>query len=403
MKKTILVVASVLALAVAPMFADVAFSGDAEFGFSSNFDDSVDGVSQFDIDDVDLDVKAAVDEFTTVIFDITLDDAFPNKDYSTSNADDSTGDIYSSEFEVITNVTGALGLELPFSVKLTAGYNDDIGAKAYDANMLLQTADYNGDRDPDIATTVGTFITYKDITIQASIDPLIFTTDGTTKDMYSRVPGSFIGAYGTVGPVTAEAYYDHNCKKNIGSSGKSAYLDTLGLTSKTKVDLGSDDMSLLVGFGVTYDMISDYGVAASGYADDVAGLNISAQPKFSYKNITTAVGFAYSKTLEKISGVEYDDSLAMSYEINYKLTDVFTLEGGIVIADLMSDADLEFDDYGTNATDDGYANAAYRFDVAASMGKATWKLGYQSSSVYCDYFDGVDLDEGVFMECKVKY
>jgi len=397
MKKTTLVVTSVLALAVAPIFADVAMSGDAEFGASSNFDDT----SKFDIDDVDLDIKASVDDYTTAKFDITLDKAYSSaaNKYFDSGSNDSA-DIYGSEFEVYTDATKAFGLEdLPFTVKLTAGYNDNIGAKGYDSKMLLQTADYNGDRDPEIEPTVGMYLTYETFTLQAGVDPLMFTLDSGEKDITGNVPGAFIGVYGTQGPVTAELYFNHNCKKHLGSTGTNEYLDTIGMTSKSMIDMSrvNKDMELTVGFGMTYDMISNWATDSDDYkkyGDDGAGLNISFQPKLAYKQFTTTIAFAYANTIGDFNGVSYDDTLAMSYELSYKFHEKFTFESGIGVTDVING---DYDFYGSDA------DAAFRIDVASTVGKTVWKFGYQSSSEYCAYFDGVDTDEGVFMSCKVKY
>ena len=267
--------------------------------------------------------------------------------------------------------------------------------------MLLKTADYTGDRDPEIEPTVGMYLTYENFTLQAGIDPLMFTTASGEEDVTGNVPGAFIGVYGTQGPVTAELYFNHNCKKHLGSTGINDYLDTIGMTSKTNIDMAdvNEDMQLSVGLGMTYDMISNWAINNStygAYGDEGAGLNLNFQPTLVYKQFTTSLAFGYANTIGEFNGSSYDDTLAMSYELNYQINEKFTLESGVIFSDIWSDDDIEF-------FDSSDANSAFRIDVKSTVGKTVWKFGYQSSDVYCSYFDGVDTDQGLFLSCKVKY
>ncbi|MDC7219919.1 MAG: hypothetical protein PQJ59_08265 [Spirochaetales bacterium] len=398
MKKTIVLVALVLAMIAAPVFAgEISMAGQVEFGGSYDFDTDT---YRADVDDVKIGFTGKADDYTTIKLTMEMQTAFAqginvstSDDLDSDSKGDGTVSVQDSEFAVTTDLTGALELDLPVSIKLFSGYNDDIGAKSYDTGGLVRAEEVQ-DRDPEQNWVLGTYIGYEDITIQAGLYPNYYSADGEDDAELDFTSNMFVGAYGTVADAKFELYYcacDADGMNSVGGSvGYPIDLEGMGVYPMVSFVVDMEDAS-----GDMEDGFTSIGFGTGFTVDDM---------------LKATVGFGYYK-----DGADYDynSALQVGFDIQYYLSDVITLFGAVCIDDVIDnhdDYELEWDYYegyfdGTDGDWDDYetyANAGYQVGAIVKLGKANYYFGYEGGNIDTE-LTGVDFNQGAFAALNVKF
>ncbi|MDC7219813.1 MAG: hypothetical protein PQJ59_07725 [Spirochaetales bacterium] len=409
MKKTIVLVAVALTLLMAPVFAEVTVNGDVEFGVSNDFADpsAVDeekGDSGFvtEVDDLDLDITATVGDYTTVKFALCFD--------ATQIYEGDVADItevgYIEELHVFLDVFGAFGIEednAPFDLTFITGYNDEIGAKAYEGPTKIKWDDYSyaNDRDPDINWVGGFQADFGDVTLQAS-SHLDFVADSDTDlNASGTYPGAFIGAFGSIEAAQIhefEVFYNKICKKKF--AGEYSYLSSVGASAVSeKLALG-DSMDLIANAFVTLDWDAD--VTSSNEVADGLGMYVGGSTALIVSKLGLGVSGFVANAQETEEGTETDTRLALGFDVNYDFNDIFALYAALSFEDMLSEADLTFANSAADTTD-YEATAGYEIGCTLDAGKSDYAFGYRSGSIDVQANDIDGLGEGIFMTVKCDF
>ena len=109
MKKIALVLSMLLVIGMAGVFAEASVGGEFQIGLTSL--GTADATSN--LVDAEVNIKATVDDYTSVAVELDSEGG----DWDTRN-------VSFDDFRVTSDITGALGLDLPVAVSVTAGYFD---------------------------------------------------------------------------------------------------------------------------------------------------------------------------------------------------------------------------------------------------------------------------------------
>jgi hypothetical protein len=381
MKKIIVLAAVALSMVVAPIFAgDVSLSGQVEFGASTDFDENY----SVDVDDVKITFKGEADDYTTVGITMEMQDAFVQGTNVSTSDDIETSAVTSyvllqdGEFYVKTDVTGALELDLPLSVAFYSGWNDDIGAKSYDTGGLVRAEEIQ-DRDNEQNWVMGTYLGLGDITVQAALYPNYYDVDGGTDYTIDFFSNMFVGAYGTVADAKFELYYCANDVDGMNSIGGSA-----------AYTVGMEGMSVMPMITFALDMED-----ASGDMED-GDTNIGFGTAFEMDDmllVTAGLGFGQSGTEDT------DATMEVGFDVQYYLNDVVTFFGAIDFADVLSDADAEWDLYNEDGFD---CTGGYQVGATIALGSCNYYVGYEGGDIDTELC-GTDFYQGAFTAINVKF
>lgn len=403
MKKTFVLMTIVLAILAAPVFAEVTISGDIDFGFSSDFaapedatgEDGKDGFA-YKVDDLDLDITATVDEFTTVDFSLNFDQAIIDGLIDTDDDGDvtfATGNTIPGSFKVKTDVTGAFGIDSAADVTLITGYNDYWEPQDYQNLSRKENEDILDPMAIDKSIVIGADIVVNDMfTISAGINPNLGVDDSKGKEWDTNVNDEsmsmWIGAYTTIDALSVEAFY------NMGSEGlkEDDNANAFGLSANYAMPMGDMDFTFGGAFALaSYEVAKDsemfYAVSAKmvmGAIDAAVALNGTNEAN------------------------DNDATLGLSFDAGYAVNETLTVYGGVSFDDLQAD-DTYFTD--AAAADDGAFNADDEWEGPSANAGA--EFGAKIMAGICEYYVGYQIgagklynrtsEEGMFFRIQADY
>ncbi len=410
MKKTFVLLTIVLALLAAPVFAEVAFSGEANFGISSDFaaagDIGTDGKVGFKgtVDKLKLGVTGNVDEFTTVTFDLGFKGQY-GKDFKGDKGSVSLA----PKFTVKTDVTGAMGLELPVAVTLITGKNDAFGTKAFTSGDGYAMNDFT-DKNSGDHWNIGADVKILDmVTVR-------FGMNAWAQESEDYLNGMFVGAFvDDLNGLSAEVFYIAAAPVDLDSTEVTTTAgDKLQVPLSTKANIfGLDAAYKLAIDNMTITPSASFMMTL--YNKDMSTVGYD----FEYKGNTEkkALGYLDGKLISygfgvnfemdalnaglSLGGGKYDDedaALGLGFDAGYQINEMFKVYAGLKFADLMAD-----NMYFTNktASDDGAkANAGADFGVKMSLGAANYFVGYQLGA---GKLNNLTKNEGMYLAVKVKF
>ncbi len=396
MKKTIVLMTIVLALLAAPVFAEVSISGDVDFGWSSDFaapedqgEDGKDGFA-YNFDDVDLDFTCTVDEFTTATFSIEWDNAI---------LEGSEDAVIPGEVKVVTDLTGALGMDSAADVSLITGYHDDFSNQSYQILTRREQEDVV-DSDMDKSIVIGADVTVNDMyTITVGLNPTISTSEMGDLDLnqYGVPMAMFIGAYATIDALSVEAWYNMGQTMDtmdVTVAGEtytlsSVIFNSFGLSAAYAMPMDGMDFT----FGAAFKMDSYSNIDGDDESYDDATMAYAVSAKMVMGAIDAAV--ALNGTTE---ANDVDATMGLSMDAGYVVNDIVSVYAGLSFNDLNAD-DTYFGDKA--AADDGMeANAGAEFGAEIAAGAATYMVGYQIGAGDINNLTG---EEGMFFRVKTAY
>jgi hypothetical protein len=409
MKKNIVLASLALSMVVAPIFADVTINGDLEFGISNDFasvedqdaDEGKDGFV-YEVDDLDLDIKATVGDSATVKFDIEFDEV----EFNTYEIDDIDTVPYIGEVHLFVDLITAAGIKYsPFDLTLITGYQDEIGAKGYEGETKVKWDDFC-DRDPDINWAAGLKVEFDDITVWGS-SHLDFISDDDGLNASGVVPGAFIGVFGSIGLINEfDLFFNLDDELELGDNEYKVHCSSVGASVVTPFYL-NNSMSLVVSAMFVADI--DRGIAESDYVLENTALTIGGSVAFKVDNLTLGVSteFQNARQFETLDSDDSsdDDDLGLGFDLNCEINDIFAVYVAISMDDVVansSDYEQWFSDH--VAEDNGYeATAGYEVGITVENGKADYAFGYRSGSIDVEANDIDALGEGAFFTAKLAF
>lgn len=367
MKKYFVLALALIAFAVAPVMADVAISGEFDYsGVWNTSDEEYAG----EVDKMEFDVKAAVDEFNTLKFELEDDQ---------KGVDDNIRDepLTLNYVHLITDWGKYFGIE-GFGVMSTVGI-DDFGYN--------ETVDFTGYglEKSDAAWLGGAPSVVLDFDIMGMVKPYY----KMQFDPYTNNDGAkwLLGAVVDVAPVTAEVYY-MSAGDFTDDGGKQVLNSMFGIEAVYSGEV-SDGIELTA--GGYYRMTKSY--AEFGDAVEAAVLALdplatdatidAAIAAFQYDETWSKYGFgagvsAYGATLNvSMTGFMLGSDAADGLDGSYGLS-MFGVDGSYAILDWMGvNAGMLFamGDYATDFTGDETFLGA-EFGVTVMPGKVLYGLGY---------------------------
>ncbi len=388
MKKTFVLLTIVLALLAAPVFAEVAFSGEANFGISSDFaakkDAGKDGKDGFaaKLDTLKLGVKGSVGEFTSVTFDLKVADLGKQNSWGNFTAKDS---VKVDKFVVATDVTGAMGLDLPVDVKLVTGFNDYFEAKKFHAGDGYGLAEIGGKAGK--FWSLGADVKIVDM-VTLRIGGNAWMQSGVNTDGDSYVQGLFIGAFvEELSGLSAEVYYVLSAAEYEVLGTKIKNVDLFGLDAAYALDLDGMKITPSAAF-----MMLKANEKKSNPASDSSAYVFGAGVNFEMDAINAGLSF-------KGTAPEDEDTVMdLGFDAGYKINDMFKVYAGVKLGDMTND--MYFTDKA--AAEDGVdANSGADLGVQMTFGEGVdYFFGYQLGA---GKLNNLTEKEGLYLSVKVKF
>jgi hypothetical protein len=331
-----------------PLMAEVTLSGELEFGFMTDFDAGYGA----DYGNAYIDLTATVDDNNTVKaeFYATPDDATP---------------IVFQFFYLSSNLGKALGLE-----DMGVGAKLDVGFLRPQNERYSVMAGYNVDRAYSFRGTPKNWIDAVDLTLTLMNTINVEVAFNPNVLIEQAVPNWWLGAFGTFGALSAEAYYFSN--GNPDNKG------VLGVAAKYAMDVASGiNLAGLVDF--SYDLND---VDVDGVVDE-----------YSY-GVGAALTYAsLVKVTAGLNGNEEDalNRAAVTLDVTPTANAGINLGIGMNLADTPTAEDLD------NVDISGFYKT----------GAATWRLGYlitETGSAMGDYkAPAALLDGGLYFDVDIVF
>jgi hypothetical protein len=377
MKKYFVLALALIAFAVAPVMADVAISGEFDYSGVWNAGDKE---YAGEVDKMEFDVKAAVDEFNTLKFELEDDQA--------DGIDDNIRDqpLTLNYVHLITDWGKYFGIE-GFGIMSTVGI-DDFGYK--------ETVDFTGYEleYSDSAWLGGAPSVVLDFDIMGIVKPyyaMHMDTFGEGTTSSSNGAAWIMGAVVDVAPVTAEVYFMSNGDLTT-VDGKQELNKMFGLEALYSGEV-ADGVELTAGASM-YMQYTEY-----DEYDTMYGAAVGVGAYGATLNLGVKGGFLGSDAADAADDPSYALSM-FSVDGSYDILDWLGVNAGMLFA---------LGDYADYLTDSGETFLGAEFGVTVMPGKVKYGMGYivTSEDAEGEYWsvmaEDIPANGGLYFIAQVNY